>query len=209
MIGAERQAEDIKAVDAWPAPQRTELINLDEMIERRPDVRGARARIEAAVKAREVARSLRTRDFSVGVQYEHFPDIAGNSSNTFGFGVSIPLFTRYYYEGEIAQAESAYNSAIDNLERVRALARGEVGKALSDVTASAERLARYQESLLSEAKKSADSAEFAYKNGAIGVMDLLDARRTLRAIQIDAATAQADYAKALAAWQLGSLQGGE
>ena len=49
-------------------------------------------------------------------------------------------------------------------------------------------------------------AEFAYKNGAIGVMDLLDARRTLRAIQIDAATAQADYAKALAAWQLGSLQ---
>ena len=209
MIGAERQAEDIKAVDAWPAPQRTELINLDEMIERRPDVRGARARIEAAVKAREVARSLRTRDFSVGVQYEHFPDIAGNSSNTFGFGVSIPLFTRYYYEGEIAQAESAYNSAIDNLERVRALARGEVGKALSDVTASAERLARYQESLLSEAKKSADSAEFAYKNGAIGVMDLLDARRTLRAIQLDAATAQADYAKALAAWQLGSLQGGE
>ena len=209
IIGAERQAEDIKAVDAWPAPQRTELINLDEMIERRPDVRGARARIEAAVKAREVARSLRTRDFSVGVQYEHFPDIAGNSSNTFGFGVSIPLFTRYYYEGEIAQAESAYNSAIDNLERVRALARGEVGKALSDVTASAERLARYQESLLSEAKKSADSAEFAYKNGAIGVMDLLDARRTLRAIQLDAATAQADYAKALAAWQLGSLQGGE
>jgi cobalt-zinc-cadmium efflux system outer membrane protein len=40
-------------------------------------------------------------------------------------------------------------------------------------------------------------------------MDLLDARRTLRAIQLDAAAAQADYAKALAAWQFGSLQGGE
>jgi cobalt-zinc-cadmium efflux system outer membrane protein len=61
--------------------------------------------------------------------------------------------------------------------------------------------------LLAEAKKSSDSAEFAYKNGAIGVMDLLDARRTLRAIQLDAAAAQADYAKALAAWQFGSLQG--
>ena len=34
-------------------------------------------------------------------------------------------------------------------------------------------------------------------------MDLLDARRTLRAILLDAATAQADHAKALAAWQTG------
>ena len=146
---------------------------------------------------------------TVGAQFEHYPDIYGNTSNSYGVGVSVPLFTRYYFEGEIAQAESAYNSAIDNVERTRAVARSEMAKALSDVTAAAERLARFQDNLLAEAKKSADSAEFAYKNGAIGVMDLLDARRTLRAIQLDAAAAQADYAKALAAWQFGSLQGAE
>jgi cobalt-zinc-cadmium efflux system outer membrane protein len=209
LIGAEPRADDIRAADPWPAPQRTAATNLDELIERRPDVRAARARIEAANGARELARSLRTRDVSVGVQFEHFPDNFGNTSNSYGVGVSIPLFTRYFYEGEIAQAESAYNSAVDNLERTRALARGEMAKALSDVIAAAERLARYQDSLLAEAKKSADSAEFAYKNGAIGVMDLLDARRTLRAIQIDAAAAQADHAKALAAWQFGSLLGAD
>jgi cobalt-zinc-cadmium efflux system outer membrane protein len=125
------------------------------------------------------------------------------TGNTFGVFVSVPLFTGYYYEGEIAQAESAYHSATDNLERTRAVARSEIAKALSDVNAAAERLARYQDSLLAEARKSADAAEFAYKNGAIGVMDLLDARRTLRAIQLDAASAKADYAKALAAWQSG------
>jgi cobalt-zinc-cadmium efflux system outer membrane protein len=203
MIGAERHADLLRANDAWPAPQAAASADPDEMIERRPDVRAARSRIEAASAARELARSLRTRDVSVGVQYEHFPDNFGNPSNSYGVALSVPLFTRNYYEGEIALAESAFNSATDNLERTRAVARSEIAKALSDVTAAAERLARYQDNLLAEAKKSADSAEFAYKNGAIGVMDLLDARRTLRAIQLDAASAQADYAKALAAWQSG------
>lgn len=203
LIGAEQQAQSINAADAWPAPQKIESGNLDELIDRRPDARAAQARIEAASQARELARSLRTRDVSVGVQFEHFPDNFGNTSNSYGVALSVPLFTRYYFEGEIAQAEAAYGAALDNRERTRAVARSEIGKAVSDVEAATERLARFQENLLAEAKKSADSAEFAYKNGAIGVMDLLDARRTLRAIQIDAASAQADYAKALAAWQSG------
>jgi cobalt-zinc-cadmium efflux system outer membrane protein len=208
MIGAEQHADLLRATDAWPAPQPVAAAELDELIERRPDVRAARSRIEAASAARELARSLRTRDVSVGVQFEHFPDPLGNAANSYGVALSVPLFARYYYEGEIAQAESAYNSATDNLERARAVARSEIARALSDVTAAAERLKRYQDNLLAEAKKSADSAEFAYKNGAIGVMDLLDARRTLRAIQLDAASAQADYAKSLAAWQsaLGATQ---
>jgi cobalt-zinc-cadmium efflux system outer membrane protein len=208
LIGAERQADSLKATDAWPAPQTTAAIEMDQLLERRPDVRAARARIEAANEARELARSLRTRDVSVGAQFEHFPDNFGNTSNSYGVAISIPLFTRYYYEGEIAQAVAAWNAARDNLERTRAIARNELGRALADLAAAAERLARFQDSMLAEAKKSSDSAEFAYKNGAIGVMDLLDARRTLRAIQLDAASAQADHAKALAAWQsgLGGLQ---
>jgi outer membrane protein, heavy metal efflux system len=215
LIGAEQRPDLLRATDAWPAPQAATTAVLDELIERRPDVRAARSRIEAAGAARDLARSLRTRDLTLGAQLDHYPvnplyaaGSGAGTGNTWGVFVSAPLFTRYYFEGEIAQAESAYNSAIDNLERTRAVARSEIAKALSDVTAAAERLARYQDSLLAEAKKSADSAEFAYKNGAIGVMDLLDSRRTLRAIQLDAASAQADYAKALAAWQsgLGALQ---
>lgn len=203
MIGAEQQAQTIRTADPWPAPQALTNADIDALVEQRPDVRAARSRIEAANAGRELARSLRTRDVLVGVQYEHFPDITGVTSNSYGVGVSIPLFTRYYYEGEIAQAEAAYNAATDNLERTRALARADLARALSDVTAAGERLARFQNGMLAEAKKSADSAEFAYKNGAIGVMDLLDARRTLRAIQLDAAVAQADHAKALAAWRAG------
>ena len=216
LIGAEKDAALLHAADAWPAPQALAASDIDALIESRPDVRAARTRVEAAATARDLARSLRTRDVSVGAQFDHYPvnpayaaTSGAGTGNTWGLFVSVPLFSRYYYEGEIAQAESAYNAAADSLERTRALARADIARARSDVAAAAERLARYQDSMLAEAKKSADSAEFAYKNGAIGVMDLLDARRTLRAIQLDAAAAQADHAKALAAWQYGTARSGE
>jgi cobalt-zinc-cadmium efflux system outer membrane protein len=91
----------------------------------------------------------------------------------------------------------------DNLERVRALARGEMERAWSELQSASERVTRYDSGLLQEARRAAEAAEFAYRNGALGVMDLLDARRTLRATQIDAAMARADHARALAAWQAG------
>jgi len=210
LIGAENRANEIKATDAWPTPQTTLAADLDQFIERRPDVRAARTRVEATATALDLAKSLRTRDLTLGAQFDHYPvnplyaaTSGAGTGNTWGVFASVPLFTRYYFEGEIRSAEVAYDAAADNLERTRALARSEIARARADVAAAAERLARYRDSMLAEAKKAADSAEFAYKNGAIGVMDLLDARRTLRAIQLDAAAAQADYAKALAAWRAG------
>jgi len=218
MIGAERQADTIRASDPWPAlvPAQAGEIT-DGLINRRPDVRAAKDRMDAAEKARELARSLRTRDVTVGVQYDHYPvnpayaqGSGAGTGNTYGVFVSVPLFARYYYEGEIQGAEVNYNAARETLDKVRAQARSELMRALSDVQAAEARLNRYDGSLLGEARKAADSAEFAYKNGAIGVMDLLDSRRTLRSIQLDAVSARNDYAKALAAWQAGlGMLGGE
>jgi len=215
LIGAEAQASDVRAADPWPSPAVLDAADVaDELIERRPDVRAAKNRVEGAQKARELARSLRTRDLTVGAQFDHYPLGAGGNTNTFGSGnsygvfMSIPLFARYYYEGEIQRSEVDYNGALEALDKVRAQARAELGRTLSDLQAAAERLQRYDDSLSVEAKKAADSVEFAYKNGAIGVMDLLDARRTLRTIQIDSATARNDYSKALAAWEAGTRRFG-
>ncbi len=203
LIGAEAQAAAIQAVDPWPVT--------DELIERRPDVRAARKRVEAAQSARELARSLRTRDVSVGMQYDHYPvnpayalGSGAGTGSSYGVFVSMPFFARYRYEGEIQRAEVDYNAALEALDKARAQAQAEFSRALSDLESAGERMRRHDESLLVEAKKAADSAEFAYKNGAIGVMDLLDARRTLRAIQIDAASTRNDYAKALSAWLISS-----
>lgn len=207
LIGFERHAEKIRATDPWPeldfAPVESPL---EEALEKRPDVMAAQARAGAAEKTRELARSLKKRDVTVGVQYERFP--SDNSHNTYGIGISIPLFIHYGYEGEIRRAEAELAGARDETERVRAQARVEIARARSDLEATRERAKRHREVLFKEAKRAADAAEFAYNNGALGVMDLLDARRTLRAVAVDAATVQADYAKALAAWRLATTQYG-
>lgn len=207
LIGAEADTVRLRAADAWPAGTGAAAPAVaEDAIDRRPDVRAARNRVDAAVAARELARSLRTRDVSVGVQYDHYPASAGNAlggGNSYGVFMSVPLFARYHFEGEIERAEVDYSAAQEGLERVRAMARGELERALSDLRAAAERVGRYEDSLLAEAKRSADAAEFAYKNGAIGVMDLLDSRRVLGAIRVDAVAARNEYAKALSVWRTG------
>lgn len=197
-----------RAASPWPPVSAGGAAYASEAeIEARADVRAARARVEAADKARELARALRTRDVSVGAQYEHWPNRADannqGTGNSFGVAVSVPLFLRHQYEGEVARAQADWYAARDALEQVRAQARAEVARAAGDLAAAAERRARFENELLPEAMRTAAAAEFAFRNGAIGVMDLLDARRVLRSIQSDIASARADHAKALAAYELG------
>jgi cobalt-zinc-cadmium efflux system outer membrane protein len=172
---------------------------IDKALDQRADVRAALARVAAAEKNRELARALRTRDVTGSVQFEHFP--GDFSNNTFGVGISIPLFTNYYYEGEIRRAEIDLLSARDNQERVRALALGEINARRADLDSARERVQRFEGALLREAQRAAEAAEFAYSRGAIGVMDLLDSRRQLYATRLEASASQADYAKSLAAWR--------
>ena len=203
MIGAERDAARLQATDTWPAIETPDPKIADTLIDRRPDVQAAQARVAAADKNRELSRALRTRDVTAGVQVERYP--GSDPRNSAGLSVSVPLFTRYYYEGEIRRAESDYAAAQENLQRVRALATAETRKAASDLASSAERVQRLREVLLAAAEKAAQGAEFAYSRGAIGVMDVLDARRQLTATRLDAIAVQADYAKSLAAWRAATL----
>ncbi|MGD9787505.1 MAG: TolC family protein [Sulfuricellaceae bacterium] len=200
LLGKENSAAKIVAADGWPAvtaePPATEV-----EIDHRPDVRAALNRVHAAEAARELARSLKTRDVNVGVQFEHNPTGSGYAANSYGVAVSVPLFLNYSYEGEIRRAEADLETAREQLDQVRAQAVADTEGARGDLDSAAKRARQYDDGLLAEAERAAKAAEFAYKNGAMGLMDLLDARRTYKATQIDAATARADYAKALAAWK--------
>jgi len=205
LLADPERADLLHATDEWPTPAEITAPNhaaMLQMIERRADVRAASARTESALAAARLAESLRTRDVSVGLQYEHFPQPSSNpNGNSVGFSVQVPLFTRYYYEGEISASLAALDATRVNLERVRAAAETEINGATLELISASERLRRHREELLRAAEKAAQAAEYAYQNGAVGVMDVLDARRTLRATRLDALTAQADFSKALASWQ--------
>ncbi len=196
LIGAEQDAAQLLATDVWPSLQTLPAANAK--IEQRADVQAAQQRVFAAEKALDAARALQTRDVTLGLQYERYPGQPTN--NGWGLGISVPLQINNTYQGESRRASADLAIAQNNLARVRAQAFSEISRSYADLAAAQERVQRFQDELLANAQQAADAAEFAYKNGALGVMDLLDARRTLRATRIEAETAQADYAKAQAAY---------
>ncbi len=55
--------------------------------------------------------------------------------------------------------------------------------------------------MLQASRHVAETSEFAFEHGALGVTDVLDARRSYRMTQLDGIDARADYLKALAAWR--------
>jgi cobalt-zinc-cadmium efflux system outer membrane protein len=203
LVADEAAASDLRASDPWPAVTTPDATAMAQAVENRPDVLAAKSRIEATDKLRDLARSQRTRDVSVGAQIERYPGSA--PVNSIGFGISVPLFLGNDFSGDIQRAEVDRYSALDALERARAVAGTEISRAASDLKAAGERRARYDGSLLAAAQRSADAAEFAFQRGATSVLEVLDARRTLRAVQLEALGARADYARALYAWEA-SLQ---
>ena len=112
----------------------------------------------------------------------------------------MPLFTGYDFSGDIQKAEVDRYAAMDALARARAVAMNELRRAAGDLNAAAERIERFDGSLLGAANQSAQATEFSFSRGAISVLEVLDARRTLRAVRLEALAARTDYAKALAAW---------
>jgi len=197
LIGREAEARQMVAVDSWPPL--ADRAPLAASLDKRPDVEAARLRVAAAEAARDLARAQRKRDITVGLQVEH--NLQNAPENSYGFGVSMPLFVWHEYEGEIARAEADLSAARVQYARTQAQAVGDVDGARSALTAAEDRRRRLETGLLADAERVAKAAEFAYSKGAMGLMDLLDARRTLRQVQIEAAMARADHAKALAAWR--------
>ncbi len=202
LIGKENDARSIHAEDRWPDNKGSTELIAQRDINQRPDLLAAEARTKQAEENIRLANALKTRDINIGLQYQHFPGQGtAAGENTIGAAVSIPLFTNYEYQGEIARAQVDLSAAQEAKEQIHAAALSEIERANADLQAANEKLQRFDEQILTEAQKAADAAEFAYSHGATGITDLLDARRVLRALQLDAATVHADFAKSLAAWK--------
>lgn len=195
-------AGSLSATGPWPEALPPRVADDAALVDTRPDVHAALARVRAAEASRDLARAGRTRDVTVGVQFEHYPASTANpqgSGNSVGIAVQVPLFVRYTMHGEIRSAESALDAAHENLDKARQAARADVARARAQVEAATRRVARYDRDILPATRKAADDAEFAFAHGALGVMDVLDVRRAWRAAQLDALAARTDLAKAVAA----------
>ncbi|MGZ5181345.1 MAG: TolC family protein [Ramlibacter sp.] len=184
----------------WPAVT-ADLPPLPD-IEQRADVRAAQQRVQAAQASFDNALALRRNDVTLGSSFDHFP---GTSRRLLELRLSMPLagvLGSYNYEGEIGRARAALEQAQDQLEKTRRAALAETGRLGEDLRASAARAADFEQAIVPRARQVASMAELAYSKGALPLVDLIDARRTLRSVLLDDIAARADYARAQAAWQL-------
>jgi cobalt-zinc-cadmium efflux system outer membrane protein len=170
-------------------------------LEARADVQAATQRLLASQALVDNAQAQKRIDPVVGVSV----DTAANASNRLvELRVQFPLQVGYAYEGEIGRAIAQHAQAQEVLDKVRLAAQGEWLGLQQDFTNAASRLQGYDTMILPRARKVAEQAELAYSKGAIPLVDLLDARRTLRASLLEALSVQTEYAKAATAWQLRS-----
>jgi len=196
LLGAESVASQLQVVVAWPdgepvPPKQGE----------RPDVVAARRRTEAALAGRALARSIATRDVTVGVQADHWPASETNPQGTgisYSVSMSIPLHVRHANEGEAQRARADFDTAQAQLLRAEAAERAERELAEADWRSARERRDRMEREVHPLADDVAKAAEFAYSKGATSVLDLLDARRSLKSVELDEVQALAESAKAWA-----------
>jgi cobalt-zinc-cadmium efflux system outer membrane protein len=191
---------DIAAQPGWP-PLGAAVPPAPDT-EQRADVRAALQRVQAAQAAFDNALALRRNDVTVGASFDHFP---GTSRRLLEVRAQMPLagvFGTYDYQGEIGRARAALDQAQDQLEKIRRVAAAEGGRLAEDLRAAAARAADYEQAIVPRARQVAAMAELAYSRGALPLVDLIDARRTLRSVLLDEVTARAEFARAWTAWQL-------
>lgn len=191
-----------RAEGAWPqSGHSTGAIDIDALIEQRPDVTAARERLAAADATLQGALALNRADPTLGATFDHYPT-GEKTDRLLAVRISIPINGFSRFEGEIGRALAQNDLAQDLLEKTRIQARADMLSLQQAWQAQSSRLQTYETRILPQAQQVASQAELAYSKGGLSLTDLLDARRTLRATQLETTGVRNDHARALGAWQL-------
>ncbi|MDE2484501.1 MAG: TolC family protein [candidate division NC10 bacterium] len=182
----------------------TSLTDLKELaLRNRPDLRSAETLTKKTDADIRLAIANSYTDVSLMLGYHHtepgltssinplFP--TGPQENSVGFGFSFPLRIFDRNQGEIARTRAEAIRASSMAEAVRNQINGDVEISYGTFRTSQERVRLYEEVYLNRAKESREIAQFAYKSGATSILDLLEAERTYRGVQLAYRQALATY----------------
>ena len=172
------------------------VVVLDELqakaLQNRPDLRAAVLGITAANSQYALAKANGKQDPSISGNYSH---AGGVSATTFSFSIPLAIFDRN--QGNIALTRIAIRQA----EEQQKAASGQVLTDVKDAYEGLREAATIAQLLKSKyvdmAQRSRDISEYAYRRGAIALLDFLDAERTYRATQLAYRQAVAAYLSAL------------
>jgi outer membrane protein, heavy metal efflux system len=154
----------------------------------RPDLRAARSGIVAAKSQMALARANAKQDLTASMNFSH---VSGASSASWFFSMPFPIFDRN--QGEIKRTE--YAAEQSNFAEISAeeTVMTDVRNAWETANSNQTVVRLYTSGYLQQAQDSREITDYAYKGGAATLLDLLDAERSYRLVQLGYRQALANY----------------
>jgi cobalt-zinc-cadmium efflux system outer membrane protein len=131
-------------------------------------------------------------DVTVQANYSH---VNGINAATFYGSIPLPIFNRN--QGEIARTRFAITQAEEQEKAATGQVMTDVHDAYEGLRINDKVIQLYRSGYLQVAEKDRDISEYAYKRGAVSLLDFLDAERSYRATQLAYRQALAAYLLAL------------
>jgi len=194
LIGYDAVPPDFQVIgelEYQPLTERLEQIQATAL-QLRPDLAAARQSTVAARSQIALAQANAKQDLTAVLSYSH---TSGLSSSSFSFNIPLPVFNRN--QGEIARTRFAETQATYNAKAAEESVLKDVQVAYEQAKASESIVNLYLSGYLKQAQQSREISEFAFRQGAVSLIDLLDAERSYRNTELAYRQALANYAVAL------------
>ncbi len=174
--------EGFEVVGALPPPIVPPSLDSlrEEMLARYPALAQAEAEVKSAKARLQLEQRLRTPQPTVLAGFERDPDL-----DQWRVGVSIPLPIWNQRQGPIAEAAAGVQLSEANTDQQRLQLLRELESAVTLYRIATQQVEALEGGLLQEAELGMKVAETAYKLGARGILDFLDAQRIFQRVRND------------------------
>lgn len=163
-------------------------------LSQRPDVQAADLQLNRRQTQVELSQKRVIPDVELGVQAAHDPSAVSRDSLGIGISVSLPIW--HQYQGEIAQARTDKRLSELALLQLKQQIKTQVLQSLAQYEQKERVLQRYHQELIDKAKQIRASSLIAYQQGAISLLELLDAENNYRATMLGYTQAQFELVQA-------------
>lgn len=166
----------------------------------RPEVVQAQALVRSAAGGVDAARAARRPDIELEIAQNTW-----NSGINLGVGFTLPFIDWGSAAAERRRAQAALSAQQQRVDATRNRVRQEVSAALITVHSAETQICTFRDRILKPTQQLADLAQQGYQEGATDYLEVLEAHRTLRAVNAEYCLALGDYQRALAqlAWAVG------
>lgn len=192
MWGGDPAMLSVAAPAAIEAPAAPSLAGLNARLDTAPELRRARAGVDHRAALARVERSRRVPDLTliVGTQRESSQERTdGSRRAVLGLSVPLPLFNRN--DGAVLESLRRVDGARDEAEAQAVRLRAELAQAHARLLAAIEEAALIKGEIIPGAELAWQASRRGYELGKFGLLEVLDAQRTL-------GQARHQYAKAVA-----------